>query len=131
MKKETYKNKNYNRIKELRIANGDGSIREFVKMLNDRYGYKVSIATISIIENHRHENPSWELVDVLAKHFNVTTDYLMGRTNYNVRLKDADKIKTKHSPEEEMMMQQFYERMKKMNVERKRANEERRRLREA
>ena len=131
MKKETYKNKNYNRIKELRIANGDGSIREFVKMLNDRYGYKVSIATISIIENHRHENPSWELVDVLAKHFNVTTDYLMGRTNYNVRLKDVDKIKTKHSPEEEMMMQQFYERMKKMNVERKRANEERRRRRGA
>ena len=131
MKKETYKNKNYNRIKELRIANGDGSIREFVKMLNDRYGYKVSIATISIIENHRHENPSWELVDVLANHFNVTTDYLMGRTNYNVRLKDVDKIKTKHSPEEEMMMQQFYERMKKMNVERKQANEERRRLREA
>lgn len=131
MKKETYKNKNYNRIKELRIANGDGSIREFVKMLNDRYGYKVSIATISIIENHRHENPSWELVDVLAKHFNVTTDYLMGRTNYNVSTKELEKKKPQHSPEEEMMMQQFYEKMKRMNAERIRANEERRRRRGA
>ena len=131
MKKSTYKSGYYNRIKELRLASGNESLREFVKMLNDRYGYKVSIATISIVENHRHENPHWELVDVLAKHFNVTADYLMGRTNYNVSTEELEKTKPQHSPEEEMMMQQFYEKMRKMNTERIRANEERRRLRGA
>lgn len=68
-----------NRIKELRIAKGHESQREFARFITNTLGYSVSNGTISLLESNKTNNPSWKLVAVLADYFNVSTDYLMGR----------------------------------------------------
>ena len=80
-----YENKCYNRLLELRTANGFTSRREFVRFINKELGFKVSIGPISNLENHKSENPNFNLVDCLARYFDVSYDYFMGKTNYNVR----------------------------------------------
>lgn len=80
-----YKNKCHNRLFELRTSKGFTSRREFVKFLNKELGFKISIAAISNLENHKHENPTFRIVDCLARYFDVSYDYLMGKTNYNIR----------------------------------------------
>lgn len=68
-----------NRIKELRIAKGHESQREFAHFISTVLGYKVSNSTIHLLEANKNNNPYWRLVAVLADYFNVSADYLMGR----------------------------------------------------
>lgn len=117
-----YENTCKNRIRELRMAKGHESMREFVRFINGTLGFEVSTATISLLESHKRENPSWELVDCLCKYFNVTADYLMGRSDYNIKeneLKEAvAKDKEPLPPEVKMEMDRFYEKMRAMYAER-------------
>ena len=116
-----YENKCRNRIRELRIARGHNTISDFVFYINNQLGYDVSCGTISLLESHKRENPYWELVDVLAHYFGVTTDYLMGRTNYNVKMDDIEKSYHDNKPlppEAELAMETFYNKMKAMYAER-------------
>ncbi|SFB10610.1 helix-turn-helix domain-containing protein [Selenomonas ruminantium] len=133
MENKPYKNKCRNRIRELRIARGHNSLRGFAEFINTHLGYEVSASALSQLELHRRENPYWELVDVLSTYFGVTADYLMGKTDYNVRkeevIKDREDKVTK-SPEEELLMQQFYDKMREMYAEKEKAKEERRALKE-
>ncbi len=121
MENKIYKNKCRNRIRELRVAKGFNSLREFTRFINNQLGFKVSIATISLLESHRRENPFWELIDVLANYFQVSTDYLMGRTDYNIKIKDEEhlaRLKKQLPPEAEYAMQEFYKKMCKMYADR-------------
>lgn len=111
-----YVNKSRNRIKELRIAKGFNSMREFVRYINDIEEFEVSTATISLLEAHKRENPSWELVDFLCGYFGVTADYLMGRTDYNIKENEVKKIageKPADKTEMEIEMKEFYKKMRK------------------
>ena len=120
-----YVNECRNRIRELRIAKGHDSMREFVRFINGTLGYDVSVATISLLESHRRENPSWELIDCLCKYFGVTSDYLMGRSDYNIEDKEVKEVVAKDKeplpPEMQMEMDRFYEKMRQMYVDRKKA----------
>ena len=125
MEKKPYVNKCRNRIRELRIARGHDSMREFVRFINDQLGYEVSPGTISQLENHKRENPYWELVDVLSTYFGVTSDYLMGRTDYNVKTEEVKKArgdKQPLPPEAELAMETFYEKMRQMYAEKNKNN---------
>ena len=85
-----------NRIKELRIAKGHESQREFAHFISTVLGYKVSNSTIHLLEANKNNNPYWGLVAVLADYFNVSTDYLMGReTISNNILSPTEKIALK------------------------------------
>lgn len=120
-----YVNTCRNRIRELRIAKGHESMREFVRFINGTLGFDVSIATISLLESHKRENPTWELIDCLCKYFDVTSDYLMGRAEYNIKETEVKETIAKDKeplpPEMEMEMERFYEKMRKMYAERKKA----------
>ena len=70
-----------NRIKELRLAKGHTSLREFVRYINKSLGFRVSLGTIYLLEQHKNENPSWKVIAVLSQYFGVSADYLMGRSN--------------------------------------------------
>ena len=71
------------RLKELRLAKGHESQREFARFVTSTLGHKCSYGTINAIEKQTG-NPSWDLLDILATYFSVSTDYLMGRTDKNI-----------------------------------------------
>lgn len=102
-----------NRIKELRVAKGHESQREFANFITNTLGCTVSYGTINKLEN-QNGNPTWELLDVLATYFNVTTDYLMGRTNQNfaVAAHVDDEEKDELPPEAKIAVDTFYNKMR-------------------
>lgn len=102
-----------NRIKELRVAKGHESQREFANFITNTLGCNVSYATINKLEN-QIGNPTWEIVDTLAGYFGVTTDYLMGRTNQNLAVAahvDEDKADDL-PPEAKIAVDTFYNKMR-------------------
>ena len=102
-----------NRIKELRVAKGHESQREFANFVSTHLGCKVSYRTINKLEN-QEGNPTWELLDVLASYFQVSTDYLMGRTNRNYAVAahiDEDK-EDDLPPEAKIAVDTFYNKMR-------------------
>ena len=98
-----------NRVKELRVSEGHTSQREFADFITKKLGYPVSYSTINKLEN-QIGNPPWELLDVLATHFNVTTDYLMGRTDENLAV--ACMPKNNFPPEAKKALDIFYQKMR-------------------
>lgn len=76
--------RSFNRIKELRLAQGFTSLPLFVHFVNHELGYEVSVQTMSRLEEHQTENPYWELVSLLSKYFGVTAEYLMGTSDKNL-----------------------------------------------
>ena len=102
-----------NRVKELRVAKGHESQREFANFITNNLGCAVSYGTINKLENQTG-NPTWELLDVLATYFNVTTDYLMGRTNQNlaVAAHSDDNIADDLPPEAKIAVDTFYNKMR-------------------
>lgn len=102
-----------NRVKELRVAKGHESQREFANFISNNLGCKVSYGTINKLEN-QVGNPTWDLLDVLATYFGVSTDYLMGRTDQNfamaahVEKKDSDDL----PPEAKIAVDTFYNKMR-------------------
>ena len=97
-----------NRVKELRIAKGYTSQREFANFVTNKLRYPISCSTINKLEN-QIGNPSWELLDVLATYFNVTVDYLMGRTDQNFAVAVHNDI----SSECKIAIDEFYKKMRK------------------
>lgn len=73
----------HNRLKELRIAKGFDSMRGFTNFISRELDFPVSYGFISQFENHIKENPSWRLIDVLCDYFEVSADYLMGKSDVN------------------------------------------------
>ncbi|WP_303838974.1 helix-turn-helix domain-containing protein [Selenomonas ruminantium] len=105
--------KTKNRVKELRVAKGHDSQREFANFITNTLGCPVSYATISKLEKQT-ANPTWEIVDTLAGYFGVTTDYLMGRTNQNlaVAAHTDDNIADDLPPEAKIAVDTFYNKMR-------------------
>ncbi len=107
-----------NRLRELRIAKGWDSMAEFCRFVNNQLGYKVSLSNMSTLETHKHENPYWQLVVVLAKYYGVSTDYLMGISDVNYKEKKEDILdEDKLDPELKMAMETFYQKMLKLKKE--------------
>ncbi|BAL85173.1 putative HTH DNA binding protein (plasmid) [Selenomonas ruminantium subsp. lactilytica TAM6421] len=102
-----------NRVKELRVAKGHESQREFANFVTNNLGCPVSYGTINKLEN-QNGNPTWELLDTLATYFQVSTDYLMGRTNKNLAVaahvdeEPGDEL----PPEAKIAVDTFYNKMR-------------------
>lgn len=81
-----------NRVRELRIARGHESLREFARFVSNTLGYSVSASTLSLIENNKNLNPSWGLISTLADYFMVSSDYLMGKEDVKSNTKTLTAI---------------------------------------
>lgn len=102
-----------NRVKELRVAKGHDSQREFADFITKNLNCPVSYGTINKLEKQTG-NPTWELLDVLATYFGVTTDYLMGRTdqNFAVAAHAGKKAEDDLPPEAKIAIDTFYNKMR-------------------
>lgn len=67
------------RFKELRIQKGLTQ-EELITQFNDRYGKRYGASSISMFENDKRIPETQSLMD-FADFFNVSVDYLLGRTD--------------------------------------------------
>ncbi len=67
------------RFKELRIKKGLTQ-EELITQFNDRYGKRYGASSISMFENNKRIPETQALMD-FADFFNVSVDYLLGRTD--------------------------------------------------
>ena len=102
-----------NRVKELRVARGHESQREFADFITKQRGCPVSYGTINKLENQTG-NPTYELLDALARYFGVSIDYMMGRIdkNYTEDTHVEKKAEDDLPPEAKIAMETFYNKMK-------------------
>lgn len=68
------------RLNRLRIIKGL-SQETIAKVLNDRYNSRINKGMLSKWENNK-DSPSLENIRILAKYFEVSTDYLLGIAEY-------------------------------------------------
>ncbi len=104
-----------NRLRELRFAKGWESMAEFTRMINQAYDMNISVSTIHLIETHKNENPTWQTIAALADYFDISVDYLMGRSDVS---QPADKsslpMEEQLDPEIKLAMDAFYQKLKSL-----------------